>query len=49
MARLEITVEVSAEIAMFGLSHGDERGVSFNNQAETITPLPRPSALAVPR
>ena len=49
MARLEITVEDSAEIAMSGLSHGDERGVSFNNQAETITPLPRRSALAVPR
>ena len=49
MARLEITVEDSAEIAMSGLSHGDERGVSFNNQAETAIPLPRPSALAVPR
>jgi hypothetical protein len=49
MARLEITVEVSAEIAMFGLSHGDERGVSFNNQAEIVIPPLRPSALAAPR
>jgi hypothetical protein len=49
MARLEITVEDSAEIAMSGLSHGDERGVSFNNQADTAIPPPRPSALAVPR
>ncbi len=49
MARLEITVEDSAEIAMSGLSHGDERGVSFNNQAATVTPPLRPSALAAPR